>query len=316
MSVAHLNQGLIHKFQRRGAALLVVLAILLITTASVVVLADTVSSALLSRRLAIETRNVDAMLVTADEIILDWLSKESTSIVLPPEVESPRVEVIHDTLLFDDAEVTLQITAWDQCGMAPIDALHSGAPFRLAVSDYALKAVEIFQTLTNVPMGLDLIDPKDEEITVFPTPVASIPNIYHLPNAISTTASNQFNGTDHDSQLAVGELVASHNESNAINVNTAPLALVERALLEAGRGGLEMIEMQRREGKPVTLDELPSVPHEENQRDRNSIRLTGASDSWSFRVDIQVGILSRSWWCVYQRMRSKWQLTQRLIIDE
>ena len=104
--------------------------------------------------------------------------------------------------------------------------------------------------------------------------------------------------------------------AGSINVNTAPLPLIEAAMLIAGRGGIETIMAARREGIPAPLPAAltaePSSRFETNQ----TPRFVAVSNSWAARIDVHVGAARRSWWVVYQNRSARWECVQRLVITD
>jgi hypothetical protein len=106
--------------------------------------------------------------------------------------------------------------------------------------------------------------------------------------------------------------VGTHH-SGRININTAPIELVEAALRLAGRGGLEQIVAARSEGRLTSGTALARV----TKPGENAPRISATSTAWAFRIDIRVGPLRRSWWSVYVKQRSnRWECGQRLAIPE
>lgn len=311
----------------RGAALLIVLAILLMTTASIVVLAQRASTASLQRHMARDAVNADAVLLAANDIILEWLKKESSSVVLPPEATAPRVNVVNEQLRFDDQLVTLRITAFDQSGMTPMNAVRDGSPLRLVLPDEVLRVVQRTDIPREATVGLDLLTIDDSELFRYPKSDNSSPMNYTSSSTANSNVAARESHRTLDSQpesLCIGEYIATHNPGDGtrqpsvpgiINVNTAPMPLVERALLIAGRGGLELIEQQRRSGKVGALNDLPSQ-REDSAAIQSNLQIVGSSTSWSFRIDITVGLVHEAWWFVYLRTRSQWQRVQGLLIDE
>jgi hypothetical protein len=48
------------------------------------------------------------------------------------------------------------------------------------------------------------------------------------------------------------------------------------------------------------------------------ISLVSVSNAWSFRIDIRIGNVVRSWWAVYVRSPASeqgWEVVQRLVIE-
>jgi hypothetical protein len=126
---------------------------------------------------------------------------------------------------------------------------------------------------------------------------------------------------DAQKMTAVGGLVATHNGSGrssgagSINVNTAPVELIEAAMRSSGMGGIEQIIAARAQGKLAVAPHRESLPNKQSNR----IQFAAASAIWSFRIDIHVGPLRRSWWATYSRtgrQASGWECIQRLAITE
>ena len=112
---------------RQGAALLIVLATLVLAVTASATVARIASTAKARRAIVERTAIADDLLVAAEVPILSWLAVESAAVVLPPEAATPEVEVLHDTWVIEDREYGLRITAWDQCGMVPVEVGRSGS---------------------------------------------------------------------------------------------------------------------------------------------------------------------------------------------
>lgn len=118
------------------------------------------------------------------------------------------------------------------------------------------------------------------------------------------------NADDHAAHDTSDELTSGGG--GRINVNTAPREVVEQALRAAGRGGLELVLAARVEGRSVSLGDL----RVSSSSSRAAPQIIGSSFAWSFRIDVQVGPLRRSWWAVYMKARSTWECVQRLAIAQ
>lgn len=311
---------------RRGTALLVVLAVLIVTMSAAVVLAEQASTARSNAKCMIDGRNADAAMETAELVIEDWLRSESASVVIPLYRKEPAVSILSDQLAFGKQSILIRITGWDQCGMVPLEAVQGGSMFRLAVPEDVLQRVDRIDFASDVSAGLDLIRmaSRDGAINVFPahprsieTDTKSYSRQWRQPASHGEYIEPAGDAAlDDTTRPAIGAMIATHNTApGRINVNTAPMPLVERALLEAGRGGLDVIERHRTEGKPMALNEIPRRTGGDNDS-QFSLQLVGSSSSWSFRIDVQVGFAARSWWLIYQRNGSTWECVQRLVIGE
>ena len=306
---------------RRGAALLIVLAALILTVTASVSLARLASTTKMQRTLDRAAIVADDLLRAAEAPIIAWLESESAQVVLPPEVESPRAEVLHDAWSDGKLAYELDITAWDQCGMVPIQLARSGSPLRLALSADVRRALDQVKIKPNEPPGLDLflarVISTDGDMRVFPRSLPTQPLVFKDPFAPSAA---QPSVDDDPSQAdppatstvpAVGALVGTHS-GGRINVNTAPPDVVKHGLRAAGRGGLELVLAARADGRSVPLGDLPVS----SSSSRAAPQIVGSSVAWSFRIDVQIGPLRRSWWAVYVKSRSTWECVQRLAIAQ
>lgn len=322
--------------RRRGVALLVVLAALILVTTTSVALARLTSTEAARRSFAAATRLADDLLIAVEEPILHWLAEESSTVVLPPDALGPRVAVLYDS--WSDAEhgtVVVRVTAWDQFGMVSMDAARAGSPLRLNLPDAARRALDRVKHAENSPPGLDQFlarEAHDSGGTVFPMSGPSDVLWFGQGDAEVAAVDND---ARQDTPLALGSIIATHNGDNpatwrrtgrrlrgsrslpsggVVNVNTAPIELIESAMRAAGRGGIEVVIDARTRGESVPLGSLTNGRSQQQQA--NTPVLVGSSSAWAFRIDISVGPLTRSWWAVYSSSRSQWECVQRLAITE
>lgn len=303
---------------RRGAALLIVLAALILTVTASASLAGLASSLKMQSKLDRAAIAADDLLRASEAPIIAWLESESAQVVLPPEVETPRIGVLHDTWSDGKRAYELLITAWDQDGMVPIKLARSGSPLRMALPTDVRRALDQVQTKADEPPGLDLfvahLGGIDDQIKVFPRSDSTEPIVF--VDALNSTSREdtdprQHPAPDQPTLLAIGAFVSTHS-GGRINLNTAPPDLLEQAFRGAGRGGFDFVLASRAEGRSVSLGDLPSS----SSSNRTAPQIVGSSSAWSFRIDIRVGPLRRSWWAVYVKSRSTWECVQRLAIAE
>ncbi len=308
-----------HRPSQRGAALLIVLATLILVVGASVTIAAAASTHRLARKLARQTLVADDLLRAAEAPIMAWLGAESQRVVLPPHAAAPQVEVLHDVFAVDATRSELRITAWDQCGMVPVDAARSGSPLRLALPADVRQCLDRLTIPESVAPGLDLFLPVVEPggvVSVFPVPADTEPLRFAasgeavLPEPAPASEHGSLKAASE--RLGIGSCVATHNPG-LINVNTAPAEVLEAALRHAGRGGLEQIIAARSEGR---LAPAPSGPPA-GVAVRGAPQPVATSASWAIRVDIAVGALHRSWWASYaQSSGAQWECVQRLAIPE
>ena len=277
---------------RRAMALLFVLMVMVLTNASVVSLARVSVSSRVFAELHADTRLCDDLQRAAHIAILQWLHRDAARASVPIDAEQPRIQVLDDHWASLDAERTqrVRITAWDQLGMLPLSHLRASSPLSSVLPD-DLRRIAQSLAESQAP-GLDQLE--QGALARFPA----------------------YNAQDP----AIGALVATHNPHNsrrrarhdagAINVNTAPLPLIEAAMRLNEHDGIDQVIEARSSGR------LASVPGGSRTRDSLAPRLTAQSNAWSFRVDLASGPVHQSWWCVYLNDGSRWHLAQRLLIDD
>ncbi|MCH8825275.1 MAG: hypothetical protein IH984_17400 [Planctomycetes bacterium] len=311
-----LNSSSIYAHSRRGAALLVVLAALILVMTSSVSLVNIASTNKIHRQLDQSAKQADDLLTASNDAIISWLNQEADQVVLPPEILEPCVDVLHDAWTINDTNYQLRITAWDQCGMVPIELARAGSPMRLTLSSEVKAAIDKVKIKRNQQLGLDqfIIEYSGgEKLRVFPLPSKSQPLGFIDPLEASDAEGglSQLRYQVDKSPSAIGSVIATHC-NNTINLNTAPLKVIEQALRSAGRGGLEVVLAARTEGRAANLGDL-----QVNQSSkRQTIKLVNSSNAWSFRIDIRSGSLKRSWWAIYIKTKSTWECAQRLAITE
>ena len=300
---------------QRGAALLIVLATLILALSASVTLVRLASTAKASRDVGDRAVMADELLRAVDAPILDWLKTKSSSVILPPEATMPQVDVLHDVWVVDDTKHELQVTAWDQLGMVPIGAARSGSPLRLALPAEVRRAVDYVQIPRGEAPGLDLFSARrPASVALFPDG-ADGDRLIFGPAEQVWVSDRPARLQKKDEREAVGAYIATHNPGR-INVNTAPIELVDQALRVSGRGGLDQIVEARADGRSAA----PAGGREASgNRGRTTVQLTSSSTAWAFRIDTSVGAtqgasVRRSWWAVYARSGSNWECVQRLAI--
>jgi hypothetical protein len=322
---------------RRGAALLIVLAALMITLTATTILVSAAADAHLRRRLADAERLAGDLLDAADGPLQHWLAQESSKVALLPDAAEPAVSVLHDRWMIgserfgNQTEVELTITAFDQCGMVPMQLARSGSPLRLSLLVDVLArldAAELPAVSDPVALGLDLFPPawtneQGAVVAVFPAALLVPPRLFgDAPSRDDDlTASNP-----QPPHLAIGASVATHNHDPVrINVNTAPMPLVEAAMRLAGRGGIEQVIAARTKRESAAITGTQAVQRSTTGNRESGVEIVTRSDCWAFRIDVHVGnLLRRSWWAIYApgpddpstSRRETWRCVQRLPITE
>lgn len=311
---------------RRAAALLLTLAVLVIAVTATAMLARAAGTVQMRARLDRRDSLTIDLIEPIDQIILQWLKSEAGDIVLPPHAAEPMVAVLHDVISSETIAIEITITAWDQCGMAPLDMLRSGLPVRGALPPSVLDHLDDSDAPQDAASGLDLFVNHDRRrpaaIAIFPAPPETPPMIFTSDQA--DTAAEAISGGHRSAQPAgevsgVGGVVATHNPApSPINVNTAPRPVLEAIMRDLGRGGIEQIMTSRENSKKAAAAGAPR-----RDEDRSAAaHLVDQSSAWAFRIEVTVDSFRRSWWAVYSNRdqersrRTTWKCVQRIAITE
>jgi len=289
--------------RRRGVALLLVLAMIILIVPVAVGFTQRAVLTDLEHRLSAQEEVAGSVRAQLEAGPLQtWLAGESAKEVLDLDARTPRIGVLNERWRLDGIAYEVRMTAWDQCGMAPAAMLAAASPLRSAVPGGILERFDQANAAKErrEPAGLDQFGAGSD------------------PMAGDRSAlRSAFPAPDEADVLSIGAWIATHpvGDSGSINVNTAPLPLIEAAMALAGRGGIEMIINARRDGRRAPL---PAAIETGSQGAQPNLapRLVGASNSWAVRIDVRVGSIQRSWWSVYRQSSGRWECVQRLVIPD
>lgn len=276
------------QYNNSGVALLWVLAVVVLTITTGVSLARLTLAAKVEQKLVRERAMARQIQFEGERAIEDWLQKESGDVVLPPDVTEPRIEILSDRWIANNTELSISIVAFDERGKVPLDAARRGTSLARELPSSITTLLSKLRIPADSSPGLDRFVGLGQ--LVFPKT------------------------TDHgnDRNLAIGSFVATHAFGQIqLNASTAPITLIENVLRERGETGIDMIVEARRDNKKPILPKRPA----ETERDLTLPKVLDHSDAYSFRIDLAVGMLRKSYWCVFVKEGS-WRCTQRLSIGE
>lgn len=323
----------------RGMALFIALVALVVATTMCLTFARAATTTAIHRKTIHRLRLADELMHAADAPILDWLTHQSQSVVLPPDSVFPSVVVLDDCIVVDNVQACMRITAWDECGRAPAAALaRSGSPLRMALPEHVLHVIDEAATSTGANLGVDDFGmASDSHVPVFPCAGHVDAPRWFGDVSAEQSRRDAFWTAPPNAEAAIGAWVSTHNRDPVrINVNTAPMALLEQAMRLAGRGGMDAILEARAAGRPANV---PTEPHHhfphQNPSHTGDLRLVNQSHMWAFRVDVVVsgirpvtgsaeerggrGLGGRSSrWQVYVRspITLEWERLQQRVIAE
>ncbi len=294
MAVGNLCDGRMVRRQC-GVALLLVLAMIILIVPLAVDLAQISTLTRLEERLSSQESLASALRRAIESgPMQEWLSSQSGHIVLDPTTPTPCVTVLDQLWILDGMEYAFEVHGWDQCGMVPFGAPATVASLRAALpGPIERQAAAVEATKPAGPIGLD-----------------------QFRVAVDATHSLRVFPTDARDTEALGAFIATHppRPEGMINVNTAPLTLIEAAMALAGRSGIELITASREQHKPAPVPTaLPGSPRGVTGSGA-APQFAGSSSAWAFRIDVHVGRADRSWWVVYLQRAGRWECVQRLVI--
>jgi len=265
----------------RGVAMLLVLVVLTVVVSAVSIIARARTTVVLTGSHMVHRAQLGQLLEASDAPIRSWLQEHAGSIVLPPEIDAPCILVSQSSnMIMNGDEVRIQITAWDQLGMYPRNAIALGLP--MPVEDVAWMDSDL--------PGLDGHGAR-----------ADFPTSDNPASVGGVTATHNPWPTRSGTTRARG--------GAQININTAPKELVERVFDRFGLGDPGWIFQRRVAGEFVAMTQ------QIEGADRAAISLVSVSRVWSFRIDAWFGTIRRSCWCIYANQGGNWRMVQRLAID-
>lgn len=282
-----------------GSALFFVLVALAVVMPACLGLARAVTTAKIDRELRRDEQIVQSLLAESDAPIQDFLIRRAPALVLPADVKYPATLVLDEAWTSGPDAIALSIVAWDQCGLVALDDARRATPMRLTLPRFATEALARHRGGSDLP-GLDVFRDVDAG-----NPFPPMPN-FEVERAGTTLAWPSSTGE------TLGAYVATHNPGQ-LNVSTAPMALLEAALRDAGRGGLEEILAARSEGRQAPIP-TPASDAKDETGSNVGESFVSVSDAWAFRVDARAGRVRRSQWLQYRPQESKWRCVQRLFI--
>ncbi|MFG0312685.1 MAG: hypothetical protein ACF8LL_00660 [Phycisphaerales bacterium] len=265
---------------RRGGAMLLVLMASTVMIVGVSTLARAQSSSALAAIQASRLRLCHHLIAAAEEPTLYWLNERSGGVVTDPDQATPMVGVLDTQLDIDQAQVRIQITAWDQHGMWPrnCDALGISAAPMEEVSSSQSGVSERGAGAQIYPTSRYPISRKSIRSTHNPWPTQS--------------------GRTRRGAYA------------AINVNTSPRELLEQLSALHGTGGLDELFERRSRGEFVTISQSTRGVN------GGDVRLVSMSHCWAFRTQVTVDGVTRGIWSVYANRGGYWERVQREVIHE
>lgn len=300
---------------RRGVAILLVLVVLVVAVTAAANVARVSVTGMTTHRIAGHTRLADDLLLQVEVAAQSWLGTASGAVVLSLDSDRPSLIILQDLVPLGDETCAVTVTAVDLLGMPGMQDLRelsSNLP-----SD-VIESVDRFDG-TQPGIGPDMIDREQLERSVYPRVIEGDPAAF---GGVVMDGPREMNSTDlSDSAPSLCELVAfvgptpsrrlarTDNQTDPIvlNVNTAPISLLEAALSRSGLDAIDGIMEARSEGEPAVLSITIG--------DERPVRFVTRSTLWGFRCDVRTGTVHKSQWVVFEQAGGAWRLVRRIVIN-
>ena len=293
---------------RRGIALLLALGIVLMLLAGLTVWMATAARAGTATSAWTADTGLWAQEQGGEALALAWLAAREGALVAPPEGGS--WTIVADRWATPAAEGWLTVTVHDGWAgipphlAGPRGVLRRSLPWFLAGSDFTSPvavterpstASELLEVL-EVPVGARRLPPPH------PAPPASA----DAWRSAAVTGAQATPSVDMGAQLDApcAAFVLSPHSDGSINLNTAPIELVEQVLRL--QGGLMLADLRRNR-----LSGVPSVPPPDLDRGDGHPRLVAGSGVWNLHITAGWNGRVRSWWVVVAGSSANARIVQR-----
>ena len=295
--------------RRRGIGLLLVLAVLVVASAATAIAMRAGTTAMLAAGREEDDAAARLLMMDAITAIELWLRDKADQAVLPPDVDTPTLPIMHESV--QNAEGTpasLAITAIDLRGTAPLmlanDADRASLPVRYRDALTEIDELADQDNRTGTPIDIAALSAAAR---IYPTSVQPTGTTPPLLGSTSTAIGSlvAFDG-------AIAQARVEGRLAWVLNINTAPMDLLH-AVASGGSTPLDAVDVNRTEGEHSDLTFTIDEPG------RPLLRLVGESDAWAFRADVRVGRVQRSVWLEYRRSAEPyasdgWEVIRRVVI--
>ena len=302
----------------RGIAILLVLVVLVVAVTASTNVARISAAGRLNNQQTHRRAICDDLRSHAESICQAWLAEASADVALPPDLDRPTIPIVNDRVETESGSLRIAIQAVDLMGMLRSEDLSSiGVGLPEDIRD-ALHA----DSESEVSSGPDMLRAERLQRPVYPTAIHRSPVLFGDETDSDRWSVNRpAVQPDRQPPPSVCELIsfrrtdprnhprdAINDSPMALNVNTAPAALLSAAFMSAGLDALDRVMAARSSGVPATLNIQAN--------DETPVSFVSRSDRWGFRIDVRAGTAADAWWVVFEQSGGSWQVTRRLAIHE
>ena len=290
---------------RTGAALLAVLVACVVLLAAVTVAVSSARAQLDAMRLSDSGQAIADLRRLAEDATAAWLDAHAGRVVLPPE--GGGLDLLHEQFALPEGAGTLHVMLFDGWSGLPTGQWPVGSPLRLAIPlppgiplpAHAGAPHRLCDALER--LAAPGLPPR------FPRPQSQLPLRVWAADATTITAALPGMSVGrNDGRAALATLLSPH-ATGQINLNTAPIRLVDAA---AQVLGLELKDLiARRRSRLFT-----SAPGAGPER-ADGLQLVDASPVWNAAVSVTWRGRTARYWLVFAGGSTGHHILQRHACD-
>lgn len=294
---------------RGGVALIIVLAILAVLVASITVWISASSRAANAQR----TWQVDAALwaqeQAAETLALSWLADQGGRLVAPPAGGS--WTILGDRWAANNSAGWAVVTVYDGWSGIPPHLAGPRGPLRRLLP-LACVSLELPIRAASDPFApTDMLArwALSAGARRFPAPPVAPPSDASSWSVSGREAPPRL--PPHPPAISSATILAtvlSTHSGGQININTAPLALVERVLHQ--NGGLMPADLRHNREHGLRTEPPPDAGG-----DPGRAVLVGGTGVWNLHITVSFQSRVRSWWAVAVGNRPQPRIVQRYAVD-
>ncbi len=285
---------------RAGFALLLVIAVVMVVGALAVAVFASIGAAQADTIAQDADDHLVAGLQQGEALAVRWLTIHAPGVVMPPG-GGPLV-LVDERLHTIAGDGALEVDLYDGLAGVPAHLLSGSSELRYALPS-GLVAVQVPPSPPIGPLqpsGLQESVRLNDGVRRFPTAVGGKPRDWEDPQAPTSRASTP-PSLVREYRPSLAEAVSFHSDG-PINVNSAPMAMMEQIYHHFHLGGLTELEKNRQRG---AFSNAPQGGA------KDGLLLVSQSDSWQALVTATWNGRSRSWWVVFAGNPGKMRIVQR-----
>jgi hypothetical protein len=289
--------------RQSGLALLLVLLCMTLLFASLGIALNALNVARADAAIGEDDQHLMEALSAGERLAHRWLVIHADSIVLAPEGGS--IPICDDVWATESGDGRLTIVLYDALGGIPHTLARRGALLRAALPP-ELSQIEIPLSAHRIGDVDDVIERLvlPPGVRRFPRMVLSDPTVWTDGSALANSMRVLELSAERPLAPALVEVISPHAYGR-VNINTAPMRLVESSCMAIGKPTLIETIRERRAGKLFT------GPEQIANASIEGLTLVSTSNTWNVHMTARWRGSTRSWWVVLTGNAYEYRIIQR-----